>query len=161
MPEEMLTLMQSPRSKNQTKSLNRPAVLLQWWFSGIRCACAENNDVTQHVVARASLYIGFGGRIEGDFSEFYPHAEVLPDRSHQGGAHDVHQPPRQGGGKVRVINPAAQEVEEVNGHCEVQALLSPADEVQQAQRTAKHRLINKLCCDHGKGDLAKATSCCC
>lgn len=90
----------------------------------------------QHVIARASLYVGFGGRIKGDFSEFYPHAEVLPDSSHQRGAHDVHQPPRQGWGKVRVINPAAQKVEEVNGDCEIQALLSSADEVQQAQSTA-------------------------
>jgi len=91
----------------------------------------------QHVVARARLYIGFGGRIEWNFSEFYPHAEVLPDGSHQCSAHDVHQPPRQGRGKVRVINPAAQEVEEVNGDSEIQALLSSADEVQQAKSTAK------------------------
>lgn len=79
-----------------------------------------------------SLYVGFGGRTEGDFSEFYPHAEVLADRSHQCGAYDVHQPPCQGRGKARVINPAAQEVEEVNGDGEIQALLSSADEVQQA-----------------------------
>lgn len=91
----------------------------------------------QHVVARASLYVGFGGRIKGDFSEFYPHAEVLPDGSHQCGAHNVHQPPRQGRGKVRVINPAAQKVEEVNCDCEIQALLSSADEVQQAQSTGE------------------------
>lgn len=93
----------------------------------------------QHVVARVSLYIGLGGRIERDLSEFYPHAEVLADGSHQCSAHDVHQPPRQGGGEAGVINPAAQQVEEVNGDCEIQALLSSADEVQQAQSTAKHR----------------------
>lgn len=91
----------------------------------------------RHVVARASLYVGFGSRIQWDFSEFYPHAEVLPNRSHERCAHDVHQPPRQSRGKVRVINPAAQKMEEVNGDCEIQALLSSSDEVQQPQSTAK------------------------
>lgn len=91
----------------------------------------------RHVVARASLYVGFGSRIQWDFSEFYPHAEVLPNRGHERCAHDVHQPPRQSRGKVRVINPAAQKMEEVNGDCEIQALLSSSDEVQQPQSTAK------------------------
>lgn len=99
--------------------------------------CAGNNDITQHGVARASLYVGFGGGVEGDLSELYPHAQVLPDGRHQRRAHDVHQPPRKRRGEARVVDPAAQEVEEVNGDGEIQALLPSPDEVQQAQSTAK------------------------
>lgn len=99
--------------------------------------CAGNNDITQRGVARASLYVGFGGRVEGDLPELYPHAQVLPDGRHQRRAHDVHQPPRQRRGEARVVDPAAQQVEEVNGDGEIQALLPSPDEVQQAQSTGE------------------------
>lgn len=95
--------------------------------------CAGNNDKTQLVVASGSLYVGFGGGVEGDLPQLYSHAQVLADGRHQRRAHDVHQPPCQRRGEARVVDPAAQEVEEVNGDGEIQALLPSADEVQQAQ----------------------------
>lgn len=99
--------------------------------------CAGNNDKTQHVVARGSLYIGFGGGVERDLPQLYSHAQILPDGRHQRRAHDVHQPPRQRRGEARVVDPAAQQVEEMNGDGEIQALLPSPDEVQQAQSTEK------------------------
>lgn len=57
--------------------------------------CAGNNDNTQRGVARGSLYVGFGGRVEGDLPQLDPHAQVLADGRHQRRAHHVHQPPRQ------------------------------------------------------------------
>lgn len=51
----------------------------------------------------------------------------------------MYKPPRQSSWKVRVVNPAAQQVEKVNGDCEIQALLSSPNEIQQAYGTVKGR----------------------
>lgn len=121
--------------------------------------CAGNNDEMQR--ARGSLYVGFGGGVEGDLPQLDPHAQVLADGRHQRRAHGVHQPPRQRRGEARVVDPAAQQVEEVNGDSEIQALLPSPDEVQQAQSAAKQRQeINELHQSYGEGGAARAISSC-
>lgn len=108
-------------------------------------------------VARGSLDIGFGGGGERDLAQLYPHAQVLADGRHQRRAHHVHQPPGQRGGEARVVHPAAQQVEEVDGDGEIQALLPSPDEVQQGQGAAEGReQVNELCQTQGKGGAARA-----
>lgn len=81
--------------------------------------------------------VGLGSRVDRDCPELSLHAQVLPDHNHQSHAGDVDEPPGQGSWKVGVVDPAADHVEEVDSHGEVQALLPSADEKPQAEGTCK------------------------
>lgn len=81
------------------------------------------------------LDIGFRGWVEGYLLELRPHAQVLPDDSHECNAHGLDQPPGQRRGETGAVEPAAQEVKEMDSDSEIQTLLSSPDEVQQAQGT--------------------------
>lgn len=80
-----------------------------------------------------ALEVRLGSRVDRDGHELSPHAQVFADDRHERHARHVDQPPGQRGGEVRVVDPAADHVEEVDGDGEVQALLPTTDEEPQAQ----------------------------
>lgn len=81
--------------------------------------------------------VRFGSTIDWNCPEFSPHTQVLSNYGHQCHAGYVDEPPGEGSWKVRIIDPAADHVEEVYGDGEVQALLPPADEEPQTKGTGK------------------------
>lgn len=100
-----------------------------------------------------SSQVRFGSSIDWNRPELSPHAQVLPDHSHQRDARHVDEPPGQGRGKVGVVDPAPDHVEEVDGDCEVQTLLPSPDEKPQTESAGKrvqdkrhHRELALRCC---------------
>ena len=81
--------------------------------------------------------VGFGACVDRDCPELSPHAQVLPNHSHQSHAGNVDKPPGQSSWKVGVVDPATNHVEEVDSDGEVQALLPSADKKPQAEGTGE------------------------
>lgn len=103
---------------------------------------------------RTPSQVRFRSTVDRNCPELSPHAQVLSDHSHQRHAGYVDEPPGEGGGKVGVVDPAADHMKEVYGDCEVQALFPSADEEPQtegAEKTTRlvisdyFRQINQQC----------------
>ena len=111
---------QNPHWPNSQGQLSCPLVPT----SASQCAVSESQ-------------VGFGARVDRDCPELSPHAQVLPNHSHQSHASNVDEPPGQSSWKVGVVDPAANHVEEVDRDGEIQALLPSADKKPQAEGTGE------------------------
>lgn len=96
-----------------------------------------NPPPTVTVVSRDESQVRFGSTVDWNCPELSPHAQVLSDYSHQRHASHIDQPPGQSGREMRVIDPAADHVEEVHGDCEVQALFPSTDEEPETESTGQ------------------------
>lgn len=80
--------------------------------------------------------VRFGSTIDWNSPELAPHAQVLANDRHQGDAGYIDEPPGQGSWKMRVVDPAANHMEEMHGDSEVQALFPSPHEKPQTNCTA-------------------------
>lgn len=79
--------------------------------------------------------VRFGSTVDWNCPQLSAHAQVLSNHSRQGYAGDIDEPPGQGGWRVSVVDPAANQVEEVHGNGKVKALFPSTDEKPQTQGT--------------------------
>lgn len=89
------------------------------------------------VVCTKELQVRFGSTVDWNCPQFCAHTQVLSNHSSQGYAGHIDEPPGQGSWGVRVVDPAANQMEEVHGDGEVEALLPSPDEKPQAEGTAR------------------------
>lgn len=89
------------------------------------------------VVYTKNLQVRFGSTVDWNCPQFCAHTQVLSNHSGQGYAGDIDEPPGQGSWRVRVVDPASNQMEEVHGDGKVKALLPSPDEKPQTEGTAR------------------------
>lgn len=88
--------------------------------------------------------VRFGSTVDWNGPQLGAHTQVLSNHSRQGYAGDIDEPPGQGGWRLSVVDPAADQVKEVHRNGEVKALFPSTDEKPQAEGTVTARRLSAV-----------------